>query len=143
MTTSPRHSVSVAAAVIRGDNRVLCIRRRDNGHWEPPGGILERGERIHHGVVREVQEETGLTVNPETLTGIYQNEPRDILALVFRCTVEGGALRTSDETAEVAWLDRQDLQARMTESYAVRLTDALDFDGNAAIRTHDGKYLTA
>jgi len=143
MKASPRHSVSVAAAVVREDGRVLCIRRQDNGHWEPPGGILELGERIHDGLVREVHEETGATVTPETLTGIYQNQPRDIVALVFRCKVTGGALRTSDESTGIEWLEREQIEARMSESYAVRLTDALDYDGTPAIRTHDGKHLTS
>jgi 8-oxo-dGTP diphosphatase len=140
MTGSPRHSVSVAAAVV-DDGKVLCIRRQDNGHWEPPGGILELGERIHDGLVREVAEETGLTVEPETLTGIYQNEPRDIVALVFRCRAVGGTLRTSSETVELEWLDRTDIEHRMSEAYAVRATDALDYGGKPPIRTHDGVNL--
>ena len=34
------HSVSVAGVVIDENGRTLVIQRRDNGHWEPPGGIL-------------------------------------------------------------------------------------------------------
>ena len=142
MPTSPRHSVSVAGAVVREDGRVLCIRRQDNGHWEPPGGILELGERILDGVVREVHEETGLTVIPETLTGVYQNEPRDIVAFVFRCRGTDGSLRTSDESTQIMWLDREEIKSRMSEAYAVRITDALDYAGIPAVRTHDGKHLT-
>jgi 8-oxo-dGTP pyrophosphatase MutT (NUDIX family) len=37
----PRHSVSVGAAVIREDGRMLAIRRADNGDWVLPGGIVE------------------------------------------------------------------------------------------------------
>ncbi len=43
------HSVSVAGAVIREDGRVLAIQRTDNGHWEPPGGVLELDEDIESG----------------------------------------------------------------------------------------------
>jgi 8-oxo-dGTP diphosphatase len=39
--STPKHSVSVAGVVIDEDERVLLIQRRDNGHWEPPGGVLE------------------------------------------------------------------------------------------------------
>jgi hypothetical protein len=35
-----RHSVSVAGVVIDKDGRALVIQRRDNAHWEPPGGII-------------------------------------------------------------------------------------------------------
>lgn len=138
----PRHSVSVAAAVVREDGRVLCIRRDDNGHWEPPGGVLELGERIHDGLIREVQEETGLVVVADTLTGIYQNEPRDIVALVFRCHVTSGVLTVTAETSQIEWLDRRQVQDRMSESYAIRLTDAFDFTGQPAVRTHGGERLT-
>lgn len=56
----PRHSVSVAAAIFddSGEN-VLLIKRRDNGHWEPPGGVLELDETIEDGLRREVREEAG------------------------------------------------------------------------------------
>jgi len=54
--------------VIDEHGRVLVIQRRDNAHWEPPGGILERGETITEGLLREVEEETGLLVEPEALT---------------------------------------------------------------------------
>ena len=40
------------------DGRVLVIRRRDNGRWEPPGGVLELDETFEAGVRREVHEET-------------------------------------------------------------------------------------
>ena len=47
MTDTPRHSVSVAAAIFdESGKNVLLIKRRDNGNWEPPGGILELDETI-------------------------------------------------------------------------------------------------
>lgn len=46
---TPKHSVSVAAVITDDQGRALLIQRRDNGHWEPPGGVLELGEteRVH------------------------------------------------------------------------------------------------
>ena len=43
MTMDARHSVSVAGVIIDDQHRALLIRRRDNQHWEPPGGVLELG----------------------------------------------------------------------------------------------------
>jgi len=62
------HSVSVAGVVINENGRTLVIQRRDNGHWEPPDGVLERDESIVEGPLREVREETGLIVEPVALT---------------------------------------------------------------------------
>jgi ADP-ribose pyrophosphatase YjhB (NUDIX family) len=96
--------VSVAAAIVDDDGRLLAIRRRDNGHWEPPGGVLELDETIEAGLVRDVHEETGLTVRPERLTGVYKNMERGIVALVFRCSVVAGEQTSTAEAAEVVWL---------------------------------------
>lgn len=143
MAELPRHSVSVAAAIVRDDGRILAIRRRDNGHWEPPGGILELAERIEDGVIREVHEETGLTVAVERLTGIYKNMNRDIIALVFRCHVTNGTPRPTDEVTNTAWLAPDELRDHMNEAYAVRLTDALTTANVPIIRHHDGTNLIA
>ena len=56
-TTQPRHSVSVSGVIPDDHGRVLLIRRRDNQHWEPPGGVLELGETIEDGLRREMREE--------------------------------------------------------------------------------------
>jgi 8-oxo-dGTP diphosphatase len=136
----PTHSVSVAAAVVDGSRRLLAIRRRDNGRWEPPGGVLELDETIGEGLVREVLEETGLTVEPEALTGVYKNMRRGIVALVFRCRVVDGQVGVSAEATKVAWLSAEEVAERMDEAYAMRLLDALR-PGPPAVRAHDGLVL--
>lgn len=136
----PRHTVSVAAAVLNADGRVLSIRRADNGHWEPPGGLLELGEGIHEGLAREVLEETGLVVEPVALTGVYKNVTRGIVALVFRCELLGGRLQRTAEAREARWLTTEEVRSLMDEAYAVRLLDAFE-SGPARVRSHDGVSL--
>src|SRR6478736_2159663 len=77
----PRHSVSVSGVIPDDHGRVLLIRRRDNQHWEPPGGVLELAESIPDGLRREIHEETGLDIEPDALTGVYKNMPRGTTAL--------------------------------------------------------------
>jgi ADP-ribose pyrophosphatase YjhB (NUDIX family) len=139
--SSPRHSVSVAAAIVDDEQRVLAIRRQDNGHWEPPGGVLELDETIEAGLIREVREETGLIVTPERLTGVYKNMHQGIVALVFRCHTAGGQPRPTEEVGEIAWLRAKEIRQRMDEAYAVRLLDAL-LPTPPAIRAHNGVTLT-
>ena len=133
---TPKHSVSVAAAIINNAGRVLATRRRDNGQWEPPGGVLELDEAIEDGVVREVLEETGLLVRPVQLSGVYKNMVRGIVALVFRCEVVEQEATVSDEVDEVRWLGPVEIAERMEEAYAVRMLDALD-DGRPSVRATD------
>lgn len=136
-SAAPRHSVSVAAAVIEEHGRILAIRRRDNNKWEPPGGVLELDESIHEGLIREVREETGLEVQPGPLTGVYKNLERGIVALVFRCVAPPTIPSATAEAVEVRWLERADIQEYMDEAYAVRMLDALDAR-QAVVRAHDG-----
>ena len=106
-----RHSVSVSGVIPDDHGRVLLIRRRDNQHWEPPGGVLELGEAIHDGLRREIREETGLDIEPDALTGVYKNMPRGIIARVFRCKITGGHLTPNDEVTAFHWAD--DAEIRM------------------------------
>jgi 8-oxo-dGTP pyrophosphatase MutT (NUDIX family) len=128
--------VSVAGIVVRDDGRVLAVQRRDNARWEPPGGVLERGETFAAGVRREVAEETGIDVRVDRLSGAYLNQPRDIVALVFRCTHTSGTPMTTDEAQRVEWLAPADVERLMVPAFAVRVRDALGT--GATFRAHDG-----
>ena len=75
-----RPVVGVGGVVIEG-GRALLIRRGSEpllGQWSIPGGTLELGESLEHGVVRELKEETGLTVRVvemiEVFDRIYEDE---------------------------------------------------------------------
>ena len=136
-----RHSVSVTGVVTDDEGRALLVRRRDNHHWEPPGGVLELGESIQDGLRREVREETGLDIEPVALTGVYKNMNRGIIALVFRCKVTGGQLNTSDETEAFRWATEPEIRERASEAYAVRVLDAMHNQTSVAIRQHDGSQL--
>ena len=136
---APTHSVSVAGVVTDDDGRVLVIQRHDNGHWEPPGGILELHETFEQGVQREVLEETGVQVSVDALTGVYKNMSRGIVALVYRCSIRAGHPRTSKETTSVRWVDRDQIDNLMSPAYAARIHDA--FHASTASRAHDGVNL--
>jgi ADP-ribose pyrophosphatase YjhB (NUDIX family) len=138
---TPKHSVSVAAVITDDQGRALLIQRRDNGHWEPPGGVLELGETIEEGLRREIREETGLDIEPGPLTGVYKNMVRGIVALVFRCAVVGGHLTATDETAAFRWADELQLGDLADEAYRVRIQDALVSEHVPAVRHHDGTNL--
>jgi 8-oxo-dGTP diphosphatase len=134
-----RHSVSVSAVVVDENDRVLLIRRRDNGEWQAPGGVLELNEDIHAGLRREVLEETGYSVEPLRITGVYKNMPLGVVALVFRCQVVDGTAQPSAETSDVTWVPLQDIPAQLTEAFAVRVLDAIPDSGPVPVRAHDGR----
>lgn len=136
------HHVSVAGVVSRADNTVLLIRRRDNGQWQIPGGILEASEFIADGLCREVKEETGLTVEPVRLSGVYKNLKLQSVALVFLCREVSGALcDNTDETVETGWYPVQWALDQCIPTFAIRIEDALARREVPFIRNHDGIQL--
>jgi ADP-ribose pyrophosphatase YjhB (NUDIX family) len=136
--TTPRHSVSVAAVVTDEQDRVLVIRRRDNGAWQLPGGVLELEETLEEGVCREVREETGLLVETVRLTGVYKNMKLGVVALVFRARLVGGVPQTTEESTAVEWWPAARVADEMNETFAARILDALKPNMIASIRYHDG-----
>lgn len=142
MPTERPHSVSVAGVITDDQNRALLIKRRDNGHWEPPGGVLEPGETIPDALQREVLEETGMKIAlPATLTGVYKNMTGLIVSMVFRCEAVDGRPTTGDETRALRWATCDEVAELADEAYAIRVLDALDTASPPAVRAHDGVKL--
>ena len=142
MSTERPHSVSVAGVIVDDAGRALLIKRRDNGKWEPPGGVLEREETIPDALQREVLEETGIKIAlPATLTGVYKNMTGLIVSMVFRCEAIDGAPTTGAETYALRWVTRDEITELADEAYAIRVLDALDNTSPPAVRAHDGVRL--
>lgn len=74
-----RHPVMGTSIIpILPDGRIVLIRRRDNGLWGLPGGMVNWGEDIPTTVERELAEETGLQLsNIRRLVGVYSSPERD------------------------------------------------------------------
>lgn len=96
-----------------GKGRVL-IQDRKNPNWPGytfPGGHVEPGESFVGSVIREVWEETGLTIEHPTLCGIKQFQTKEgarYLVLFYKANRFSGTLTSSDE-GEVFWLPREEL----------------------------------
>ncbi|MGP9021139.1 NUDIX hydrolase [Streptomyces sp. BR1] len=142
MSTDRPHSVSVAGVIVDDAGRALVIKRRDNGKWEPPGGVVEREESLLDALQREVLEETGIKIAlPAVLTGVYKNMTGLIVSLVFRCEAIDGAPTVGDETRALRWVTREEVVELADEAYAIRVLDALDRMSPPAVRAHDGVRL--
>ncbi len=135
----PKHSVSVVGIVVDSHSRILAIRRRDNGHWQPPGGVLELHETFEDGVRREVTEETGAHVEIERLAGVYKNVKDGIVAVAFRCRPLTEPVAETAEADQVAWIETADVPDLMTPTFAARVLDA--FAPLPQVRAHDGTNL--
>jgi 8-oxo-dGTP diphosphatase len=105
--------VGVGAVIIE-DGRVLLVKRGHPplaGEWSIPGGVLELGETLREAAVREVREETCLTVETAELLGVYDRVLRDddghtlyhFVLVDFLCRRVGGKAQAADDADEVRW----------------------------------------
>ena len=74
-----RHPITGTSVIpVLPDGRIVLIRRRDNGLWALPGGMVDWGEDISTTVRRELAEETGLELMKiRRLVGVYSAPDRD------------------------------------------------------------------
>jgi 8-oxo-dGTP diphosphatase len=111
--------VGVGAVVVDAGRVLLVQRGREplKGKWSLPGGMLEVGESLHQGVVREVEEETGLKVEPIELVELLDRIVRDetdagerirfhYVIADYLCRVVGGALKAASDAEAVRWVER-------------------------------------
>ncbi|RGD61024.1 NUDIX domain-containing protein [Kitasatospora xanthocidica] len=118
----PNRLVVAASAVVTDDaGRILLQRRTDNGLYALPGGTMDLGESLPDTAVREVFEETGLTVEITGLVGTY-TDPRHVIAysdgevrqqfnICFTARITGGRLQISDESTDLRFVAPDDLDA--------------------------------
>jgi len=111
-----RSPVLGVGAVIWNDRHEVVLIRRGKaprqGQWSIPGGHLEWGESLHDAIVREVLEETGLTVEiaglVDTVDLIARDESgavtRHYVLIDFAARVVAGELRAGSDAAEARWV---------------------------------------
>jgi ADP-ribose pyrophosphatase len=108
--------------MIYNENRILVQDRIDK-KWPGiafPGGHIENGEAFVGSVIREVYEETGLTIENPILCGIkhWQNENLSrCVVLLYKTNKFSGQLASSSE-GEVFWINKSDLNNyRLAEDF--------------------------
>lgn len=100
---------AVGGIVHDEQGRLLLVCRGNEparGRWTVPGGRVEPGETDAQAVVRELREETGLSVLPGALLGTVRRGRYEIFD--YTCTVRGGRLLAGDDAEEVRWVDAED-----------------------------------
>ena len=98
--------------VVLIEGRVVLIRRGQEplrGRWVIPGGTVELGETLQEALVREMQEETGILVQPREVVLVFDRIQREgpsveyhYVIIDYACDYVSGALRAGSDADEVA-----------------------------------------
>jgi ADP-ribose pyrophosphatase YjhB (NUDIX family) len=132
-----RPILAVSAAIIR-DGQVLVARRNRGpayGLWTLPGGMVEAGETLAQALIREINEETGMTVEPVALAGHREVMVRDaagkverhFVILCFASRWIAGEPSLNEELAEAKWLRPSELASlKTTEGLAAIIAAAFE-----------------
>jgi len=114
----PTPKVDVRAVMFRGSDEILMVREKsDGGRWSLPGGWADVGCTPFEVAVKEVREETGLTVEAQRLLALWDmrrhpHPPQafSIWKAVILCRVLDGELQAeTSETTEARWVARVDI----------------------------------
>lgn len=111
---------AVTGLVFDGRGAVLLMKHANGGVWVAPGGAVDPDESPSDAVVRELWEETGLSVVPMALRGVFggpefrvryaNGDEVGYVMAVFECRVTGGRLQADGvETVEACWAAAEDL----------------------------------
>jgi 8-oxo-dGTP pyrophosphatase MutT (NUDIX family) len=138
-----RVRVGVGVVVREAGDTILLEKRRDCGWWGLPGGKVEPGESLIDAAVREVLEETGLTVEVTHLIGVYSDpdgrivtypDNGDVVQLidvVVGARVLSGRIICSHESEEVRFFSPSQLPAHIVPPARQPLVDA--FEGRCGV----------
>jgi 8-oxo-dGTP pyrophosphatase MutT (NUDIX family) len=133
--------VGVSAVVRDARGHILCLRRADTGQWSLVSGILEPGEEPVAALVREVWEETAVSVDVGSLTSVltlppltYPNgDQAQYLDLCFLAQhAAGEACVNDDESLAVGWFG-PDALPPLAPLARHRVELALGFTGEVAV----------
>ncbi|HEY9821836.1 MAG TPA: NUDIX hydrolase [Candidatus Sericytochromatia bacterium] len=126
-----RHPVTGTSIIpILPDGQIVLVRRRDNGKWALPGGMVNWGQDLATTVKRELAEETGLELSEiRRLVGIYSAPDRDprvhSICVVIEADVQG-TMQVQDtlEISEVQAFERSTIpMADLSHDHEQQLQD--------------------
>ncbi|MBI4969427.1 MAG: NUDIX hydrolase [Rhodospirillales bacterium] len=116
----PEQPLVGVGAVIWRDGQVLLIQRGQpprQGSWSLPGGLQHLGETVEEAVLREVLEETGLSVRLIGVAAVVDLIDRDDQAKIrhhytvidFAAEWAAGEAQAGSDAADLCWADPDDL----------------------------------
>lgn len=107
-----KDSKTAVVAILVYNGKVLFLKRTSPPlNWCPPCGRAKMGENLEEALIREVREETGLTI--EIIKFVYQwkglHDGEKIKSFTFVCSTNSDMVVLSDEHSDYAWVNIEDI----------------------------------
>ncbi len=124
--------LNCVGAAIFNDNHQVLLQKRSEGAWGFPGGIMDLDESFEEAIIREVGEETGLSISVNRLIGIYSKYSDsyangDVIQPIvafFECKITGGKMECdNDETLDLQFFDLNDAPELFNKQHRDMLND--------------------
>ncbi|MCL2407598.1 MAG: NUDIX hydrolase [Defluviitaleaceae bacterium] len=143
----PTHIVAAAGYIFDKDGNMLLVHIPWRG-WDTPGGQVEVGESLEEGVLREVLEESGVTVSIKCLAGVYSNigqrfkedgsisVPTKVM-FDFICDYVDGEAKAATEATDIVWVPQNEVMVKITTPVLrYRFEKILNFNGKVVYSSY-------
>ncbi len=146
----PAHGVAAGGIVRSGKGEILLVKNERRG-WEFPGGLIEEGENVIDGLIREIREESGIEAQVRELfcissdicsypgyNGVKTVPPKVIFD--FICEYRSGEPIPTDESLETRFVPENDVLSMMTRPVMIeRFRAYLNYTGRPIYMSYESR----
>jgi ADP-ribose pyrophosphatase YjhB (NUDIX family) len=118
-----KNPIPTVDTIIQRDSQILFVKRKRDPfkeHFVFPGGFVNEGEKVEDAALREVKEETSLSVELVDILGVYSDPSRDprghIMSTVFIGKIsdnDKNEAKAGDDAGAIQWIDLEDVDNKI------------------------------
>jgi len=118
-----KNPIPTVDTIIQRDSQILFVKRKRDPfkeHFVFPGGFVNEGEKVEDAALREVKEETSLSVELVDILGVYSDPSRDprghIMSTAFIGKIsdnDKNEAKAGDDAGAIQWIDLADVDNKI------------------------------
>jgi ADP-ribose pyrophosphatase YjhB (NUDIX family) len=118
-----KNPIPTVDTIIQRDSQILFVKRKRDPfkeHFVFPGGFVNEGEKVEDAALREVKEETSLSVELVDILGVYSDPSRDprghVMSTVFIGKIsdnDKNEAKAGDDAGAIQWIDLEDVDNKI------------------------------
>lgn len=131
--------ISAYGIILDSENKILLCHRKDLDLWNLPGGHAEDGETPWDAALREVEEESGLNVEINRLSGIYSKPNVNEIVFQYICTPKAGVPNPSEESDDIRYFEIDKIPTNTPPKQVERIKDAIEHPEELIMKKQFGR----